>query len=471
MHQQLLAAFFTYFSLLLAIGLIAHRKQKSSSDFIIGDRSLNYWVTAFSAHASDMSSWLFMAFPATVFTLGLPGAWIAFGLLMGMFFNWQFLARGLRVETEKYGSYTLPTFLERRFGDTSGTLRVITALLTLFFMASYLAAGMMAMGCLLEALFGINYYLGLTIAMVVATTYTFVGGYYTVAKVDQFQALFLIVMIVLVPFLLYFKLPDGFASIAAAAEGRSIPLTPLPNSSPLAFVSALFLSIGWGLGYFGQPHVVTKFMGIRDPDELRKSKYVGMTWQSISMIAATVIGLIGIGLFDGYLINPELVYMRMVEVLFPPFVMGFILCSVIAANMSTMDSQILVCASVASEDFYKRFIHKEASDQQLLIASRVSLLMIAFLSLGLAFMKSSSILDAVSYAWAGLGSSFGPVLLMALYSKRTNKQGAIAGIMTGGTVTAIWPSLNSYLIGTSIPAMIPGFFLSLVAIATFSKKR
>lgn len=468
MNYQILSAFFVYFCVLLTIGLTAHKKQNTSADFILGNRSLNFWLTALSAHASDMSAWLFMAFPAAIFVGGLTQIWAAFGLMAGMFVNWHYVAKKLRTATEKYDSYTLSTFFERRFSDQSGVLRILTATMSIIFLTSYLSAGLIAMGLLFESIFGIDYYIGLTVATLVVMSYTFAGGFVTVAWTDLFQAIFLLLMIILVPTVAFFQIPGGFSGIEKAALSQAIPLQLLSDTSPATFLTILFLVLGWGLGYFGQPHIITKFMGIKSPEDMYKSKYVGMTWQTLALAAAIAVGFIGIGFFPDGLENPELVFVSMVKLLFNPFVSGIILCAIIAANMSTMDSQILVCASVLSEDFYKHIVHKGASQNALLKASRIAVVIVSLIALTLAFNKSATILDVVFYAWSGLGCAFGPLVLMSLYSKNTNRYGAIAGIVVGGGIAGLWPMLNPLITMMDVPSMIPGFFLSLFSIYVVS---
>lgn len=463
MDYQLPSAFALYLLTLIFIGWYCHKRQTSEGEFIMGNRSLNFWLTAFSAHASDMSAWLFMAFPAAIYVAGLTQAWTALGLIVGMFLNWQFVAKALRVQTEKFHSYTLPTYFENRFHDRSGVLRVLTAVMTVIFLTCYLSAGLMAMGFLFESIFGLDYYIGLTIATFVAVNYMFFGGYVTVAWVDLFQALFLLAMIMIVPIVGYFALPNGLQGIQAALTEKGISSRPFDDMA-----IKLLLSIGWGLGYFGQPHILTKFMGIRDPAQMHKSKYVGMTWQILALGAATAVGYIGIGLFPQLLPNSELIFVEIVKTHFYPFVAGLILCGIIAANMSTMDSQILVCASVISEDFYKHLVHQKATTKDRLIVSRASVVIVALISLLIAFYRSASILDTVFYAWSGLGSAFGPLTLMALYSKITTKQGAIAGILVGGVVAGLWPTVNHLFTERTIPEMIPGFALSLISIYVVS---
>lgn len=471
MNPQLLFAFIAYFTILLSIGLICHKKQRSSADFIVGNRSLSFWLTALSAHASDMSNWLFMAYPAAIMLNGLSQGWIAIGLVVGMWMNWQFMAKKLRDATEKYDSYTLSTYFERRLNDT-GLLRTLTAAICIFFLTCYLSAGLIGMGLLFEHVFGIDYYIGLSIALCVAVIYTFFGGYVTVAWTDLFQALFLLFCIILVPVVALFELPEGVHSIPLVAKEMSISLSFFENQSWQQIISS-FLLIGWGFGYWGQPHVLTKFMGIRDSSEMYKAKYVGMTWQILCLLAATAIGLTGIAFFQGSLENPELIFISMVKLLFHPLIAGFILCAILAATISTMDSQILVCASVLSEDFYKKWIKPSATDKEILFASRAGVIIIALIALFLAFEKSVTVLEAVEYAWTGLGASFGPLLLTSLYSRRVNRWGGLAGILVGSILTIVWPSINPYITDIHIHSMIPAFLLSLTSIfvvSTLTKK-
>jgi sodium/proline symporter len=464
MDAQTFLAFIAYFLILLSIGILSYRKQRSDSDFIVGNRSLNFWVIALSAHASDMSSWLFMGFPAAIMIRGLPQWWIAVGLLMGMYLNWQLVATKLRRYTEKLNSYTLSTFFERRFNDTSGIIRTITALAAVIFLSCYISAGLIGMGLLFESVFNIDYYLGLTIAMFVVVVYTYFGGFITVAWTDLFQALFLLSMIILVPWIAYLSLDNDYESITTIAQSKQIDLSIFEDFSWQSIFTIVLLVFGWGLGYFGQPHIITKFMGIKDPAELKKSKYLGMTWMLITLLGAIAVGLVGIGYFTEELAKPELVFVQMVKSLFHPLAAGFILCGVLAASMSTMDSQILVCASVLSEDLYKHIIRKESSPAQLLRVSRIGVIVVSLTSLLIAFKKNSTVLDTVQYAWSGLGCAFGPLVLTSLYWKGANKYGAMAGIVVGGIVAGTWDMINFHVTRYAIPAMIPGFVLSLLSI-------
>lgn len=468
MHLQVIAAFIVYFSLLLIMGLIFHKKQTTSSDFIMGNRSLSFWLVALSAHASDMSAWLFMAFPMSIFVLGLSRVWIALGLLIGMYLNWQLVAPRLRTMTEEYNCYTLSSFFEKRFKDKSGVIRVISALVMVIFLTHYLSAGLIAMGNLFESLFGLDYFIGLSIAMLVVVIYTFVGGFTTVAWTDLFQGIFLLVMILLVPFMAFTKI-DGWKQIIEVAEKQGISLSLLPETNFDALFTIFSLALGWGLGYFGMPHIITKFMGIRKVSDMNKSKWMGMSWQFIALTAATMVGLVGIAFFPSGLEKPEMVFIEMVKQLFHPFIGGFILCAIIAANLSTMDSQILVCGSMMSEDLYVPLHRKPPSDRKILWFSKLSVVFISILALVLSFNRSSTVLDTVLYSWSGLGSAFGPLVLLSLYSTSINRYGAMAGIIVGTLISMVWPSLNPLLTEYEVLPMIPGFILSAASIYFVSR--
>ncbi len=464
MNIQVFIAFAVYFTILITIGIAASLKNRQSeSDFIIGNRSLNFWLTALSAHAADMSAWLFMAFPAAIFIAGNPQIWIAIGLAAGMYFNWQLVAPRLRVMTEKTNSYTISTFFERRFNDKSGILRVLTAIMSIVFLTCYLSGGLIAMGLLFESLFGLDYYIGITFATVVVVIYTFFGGFVAVAWTDLFQGLFLLSMVILVPLTAFGKI-GGIDSIVEIANAKNISLSLFNDYSWRSLSASLLLALGWGLGYYGQLHVLTKFMGIKDPKEMHKSKWLGMSWQVLALAASACVGLVGIAFFPDGLPNGELVFVDMVKQLFSPLFAGFILCAVLAANMSTMDSQILVCASVLTEDLYKKLAKHIPSSKKMLKMTRVSIVLVALVSLALASSKSSSISATVAYAWYGLGASFGPLVLMSLFSERANKYGAIAGILVGGILSGIWPTVSHYLTDYPLSPIIPGFFLGLATI-------
>lgn len=462
-----LAAIVLYFALLVTIGLCARKKNTTEKDFALGNRKLNFWVTAISAHADDMSSWLFLAFPMAIFVSGPYKLWVGIGLIIGMFFNWTLIAPRLRKATEKYDSYTLSTFFERRFGDSSGIIRLISASMTLFFMTYYFSAGLVATGRLFEVLFNINYYIGITVAVLIVISYVLTGGFVSVAWTDFAQGIFLLAMIMLVPFVAYSHI-GGVSDIINAANAKGITFSLIPDYSFASLFAIFSLSAGWGLGYFGQPHILTKFMGIKHVGELHKSKYLGMTWQFFALASAAAVGFIGMAYFPNGLANPEMVFVEMTRSLFVPFATAFIICGIFAANISTMDSQILVSATVLSEDFYKGMVNKKASPKQVLYVSRCGVILFAAIAFFLAYGQSATIMSIVEYAWSGLGSAFGPLILVSLYSTRVNRYGAIAGVASGGLVAAVWPSLNPLITNLEVVPMIPGFFISLAAIFAVS---
>ena len=458
-----IAAVAIYLLVLLGVALFSYKKNQTSSDYIIGGRGLNFWLTALAAHASDMSSWLLMAYPAVIYTQGLFQAWIGIGLVIFMYLNWRFVAPKIRQATEKYNSMTLSSFFESRYNDTSGLIRIITALMLFLFYTIYISAGLIGLGLLLESLFNCNYHLGITIGICVVIPYLFIGGYVTLAWTDLFQGLFLMLVCLFVPFYVLSYSIDGFHSIALAAKLNHVSLELLPDFSPYTITQILLIFGGWGLGYFGQPHIITKFMGIKKISEMKKAMYVGMSWQIITLSCATLIGLIGIAYHPKVLVNPQLVFVSMVTEIFSPMLATFILCAIFAATISTMDSQILVLISSLAEDFYKRVFHKNATSKTILLVSRISIFIVSAVAYSIAFTKFSTIFSLVSYAWSGLGATFGPILILGLFTKSSNKYGAWAGISSGGITAAIWPYFN-HLFKTDIPSIIPGFFISLAAI-------
>lgn len=462
-----ISAITLYFFILVMIGIMSRKRNATDKDFNLGNRQLNFWVTGISAHADDMSSWLFIAYPMAIYVSGGSKVWIAIGLVMGMYMSWTVIAPRLRKATEKYDSYTLSTFFERRFNDKSGMIRVLSAIMILFFMTYYVSAGLVATGRLFETLFQINYYVGISIAMTIMFTYMYVGGFVSVAWTDFAQGVFLLICLVIVPVIAFFRI-DSAAAIVTAAHAKGVPLSLVPDFSFGTILSILSLTVGWGLGYFGQPHILNKFMAIKNPEELKKAKYLGITWQIIVLTAASAVAYIGFAFFPEGLSKPEMIFVEMTRSVFLPFAMVFIVCGILAANMSTMDSQILVCATVLSEDFYKRIFNRNATSKQVLWASRIGIMLFSGLAFFMACGQSATIMSIVEYAWSGLGGAFGPVLLVALYSKTTNPYGAIAGISVGGLTSAVWPTLNPHITSIQIVPLFPAFFCALAAIYSVS---
>ncbi len=468
-----IVAIVLYFVLLTTIGILSFRKQnnKTSADFLIGGRGLNYWLTALAAHASDMSSWLFMAYPAVIYAGGLINLWTAIGLLVFMFLNWQLVAPKIRVATEQYNSLTFSSYFENRFADTSGWIRAITGIMAIVFYTIYISAGLVGLGYLLETLFTLHYNWGILIGILVVVPYVFIGGYTTLAWIDLFQGMFLMCVIIFVP-LYVMKQLGGWHQVDLAIHAKHLPLALIPNFKPTTLANILFMAAGWGLGYFGQPHIVTKFMGIKHVNEIAKSKWIGMSWMLLSLTAATLVGLVGIAFFQHVALDDkEHVFTLMVRDTFHPFLLGLFLCAVLAATINAMSSQVLVLSTSLTEDFYKRFFRKDAQSKELLLVSRLGILFVAIISFLIALGKFSTIYGLVLYAWSGLGSAFGPLLLLSLYSNKINRYSAWAGILVGGIVSAFWPIFNERFISNTlaIPPLIPGFVLSLIMIFIVSR--
>ncbi|HSX26800.1 MAG TPA: sodium/proline symporter [Chlamydiales bacterium] len=461
-----LATFFGYFAIVLLIAFFSYRKQKSDTDFIIGNRSLNFWLTALSAHASDMSSWLFLAYPALIYTHGLFSGWVAIGLTFFMFLNWQFIAPRIRTVTEQMGSLTLSSYFETRFGDKTGSIRIISAIMSVFFFTMYISSGLVAMGDLVVSLFGLNYNVGIILGLCIVVAYILMGGYRTIAWIDLFQGFFLLSVIVFIPVYLLIHF-GGMGPIMQKVAEKGLSTSLLPDLSPKTFWQIFTIAAGWGLGYFGQPHIITKFMGIRQVSEMSKAKYLGISWQAIALAAATLIGLIGIYLFPQGLDNPEQLILHIVKTTLAPFFAGLVLCAILAATTNVMAAQILVIASNLSEDFYKRLFRRHAPEKEMLWVSRSSVVLIALIAFLIAFFKISTIYKLVLYSWSGLGASFGPLLLLSLYLKNINKYGAFAGILIGGGTAAIWPYFQN-LYGWEVNSLLAGFVFSLIAIQIIS---
>ncbi len=437
-----IAAFVIYVVLLIIVGFIFRHTHKNASSFMTGNQSTSYWITAVATHATDMSTWLFMAFPGAVFARGLMACWDAVGLTFGIFLTWQCIAPRLRTLTATTHSSTLSTFFEKQFNDRSGLVRLVSACTATIFFTFYISAGITGLGQALEATFAIPYHAGILIGAWAVTIYTLMGGFLAVAWTNFLQGMFVLAVIMLVP--LYAGwLVGGVPVVIAAMKLKGVALSLFDTDFSALCTSTLLPALAWGLGYFGQPHILVNFMGLDDVKNVRRAQVVGMVWHILSLTAATAIALIGIALFQQVSLNQELVFVAMVKQLFPSFIAGWMLCAIFAAAISTMNSQILVAASTIAEDIYKTFFHPTLSSQQLIFVVRAAGFTITCVACCLAWGNHQSILDLVFYAWQGLGASFGPVVIAALYwPSITNRFGACASMITGGLIVGIWPYLG-----------------------------
>ena len=456
--------FVLYIGIMMAIGVYYYRRTRNMSDYFLGNRKLGAWVTSLSAEASDMSGWMLMGVPGFAYLAGLNAGWIAVGIAIGTWANWHFVAARLRKYTELAdNALTLPEFLQNRYHDTTNLLRIVPAIFILIFFVIYTASGFVSAGRLFETVFGIPYEYAIFIGAGSVIFYTLVGGFLAVARTDFIQGIMMFFAILVVP-ICGTMASGGFertlAEIASVQASMLQPLTK-PDGSTLGAIELISL-LAWGIGYFGQPHILVRFMAIRTSGEIRRATHIAMTWVVLSLAAAVAVGMVG----RVYLTEPltgtasETVFLVMTNELFPPIAAGLILSAVLAAIMSTASSQLLVAASAFAQDFYRTLIHKDAEQSELVWISRASVLVIASLAVFLGFNPNSFILDMVSYAWAGFGAAFGPAILMSLFWKRTTRNGVIAGIIVGGVTVLVWKQFALF----GLYEIVPGFVLSLLAI-------
>lgn len=453
-------AILTYFTIVFGIALASYSKKTDIADFLMARRSMNYWLTALSAHASDMSSWLFMAFPAAIFTFGLFKAWVAVGLLLFMYLNWKFVAPKIRVATENSNSITFFSYLEKKFKDAN--LIFCCSLICILFYSVYIASGLMGMGLLIQQIYGFTYELALLGSILIILFCVIIGGYRALAWIDLFQGCFLLLALISAPIFVLRKL-GSWNLLSQLMEQKNISLSMFPNMSPLTFFQIAIMVCGWGLGYFGQPAIITKFMGIKRVHEIQQAQRIGMIWMCLSLTAATLVGVVAIVFFKTGVSNPEMIFIDMVKASFSPFIAGFILCAVFAATINVVSSQMLVIGSSFLENIYHRFSKRESTPQKSLFITKLSMCMVSAISFFIAHFKISSIYNLVLYAWSGLGSAFGPILLFSLYSNRTSKKTGWAGVLTGSISSGLWPWLDTKL-KTGIDPVLIGFSFSFLSI-------
>ena len=460
----ILLAFGAYLALMMAIGVYSMKRSKTSEDYFLGGRSLSGWVAAMSAQASDMSGWLLMGLPGAIYALGTGQVWIAVGLAIGTILNWTIVSSRLRRYTERCGnSLTLPEFFENRFEDKSRVLRVASSIFIMIFFLVYTASGFSAGASLFSSVFGIV-----------------LGGFLAVCWTDFVQGFMMIISLMVVPFIAI-KMIGGMGETTAILNGMGIHfLDPTySGGEKLGFID-IISQVVWGLGYFGMPHILVRFMAIKDSKEIRKSRIIAIVWVIISLSVACFLGIIGKAFFvDAPLTgnDTENVFINMITEIFSnrlgiPFIGGIILCGILAAIMSTADSQLLVTASAISEDLYKGVINKNASDKSMLRVSRIVVLVVSVIAFIIALNPDNGIMDLVSNAWSGFGSAFGPVVLMAIFWRRTTRTGAAAGMIGGGLTVILWDYIpfggKTIADMTGLYSLAPGFAIGLILIVIVS---
>lgn len=465
-----LVTFIFYILAMLAIGLYAYKATHNFDEYILGGRSLGSVVTALSAGASDMSGWLLMGLPGAIYLSGLSEAWIAIGLIIGAWLNWLIVAGRLRVHTEyQNNALTLPDYFTSRFADRKKILRIISAVVILVFFAIYCASGMVAGARLFESLFGWNYTTALWIGAIATISYVCIGGFLAISWTDTFQAGLMIFALLITPIITYLALGDNSQNLAAILE------TARPQASNLfegLSTVAILSSMAWGLGYFGQPHILVRFMAADSVKSIPNARRIGMTWMILCLGGAVAAGYIGIAYFQVHPelasvvnANPETVFMELTKILFNPWIAGIILAAILAAVMSTLSCQLLVCSTTLTEDLYKGFIRKNASQKELVWIGRAMVLAIAVFAITFAMNPASKVLGLVAYAWAGFGAAFGPLIILSLLWKRMTLNGAIIGMIVGAVTVIVW---KNYLGHLGLYEIIPGFIFSAISIVVVS---
>lgn len=470
-----LLAFVLYLGIMIYVGLKNASKNNSSADFFLGGRKVGPWVTALSAEASDSSAWLLMGLPGLCYLGGIQeSVWTAVGLIIGTYLSWLFVAKPLRKCSIAFGdSITIPEFLSNRFKDKTHLLSIVSVIFIVLFFTIYTASGFVACAKLFNSVFGLNYHAGLAIGLVVILCYTITGGYTAVCTTDFIQGSLIFVAFVISTIIVIFSIGSGNTPVSVSDvfnNFQTLAGTELQSFNGMGIVSAL----AWGLGYFGMPHIIVRFMGIRSNSEIGKARRIGIVWMVISYIGAILIGTLGTVYLKKYgitldSVSAETVFSATMQNMYPAFIAGIFLCAILAASMSTADSQLLAASSAVSQDIFKGLIKKDAEEKDVLNVSRFTVFLIALIALFMSLNPNSSIFSLVSFAWSGFGGTFGPLVLLALYWKRTTAAGAIAGLVCGGIVDVIWhyiPASVAPIFG--LYEIVPAFLACLIVTVAVS---
>ncbi|MBS4192042.1 sodium/proline symporter PutP [Bacillus sp. FJAT-49705] len=449
-----------YMVLMLLIGWYAYRKTSNLTDYMLGGRSLGPAVTALSAGAADMSGWLLMGLPGGIYVSGLADAWIAVGLTVGAYLNWLLVAPRLRTYTQVANdSITIPGYLENRFKDSTKLLRIVSGLVILVFFTFYVSSGMVAGAVFFKSSFGTSYHTGLFIVSGVVVAYTLFGGFLAVSYTDFIQGLMMLIALLLVPILALTQTGGLSGTFETIREIDPTLLDFFKGTTTLGIISAL----AWGLGYFGQPHIIVRFMAISSVKETKSARRIGIGWMIFSLIGTIFTALVGLAFFyqnkQYTLDNPETVFLTLGQIVFHPLFAGFLLAAVLAAIMSTISSQLIVTSSALTEDLYKVLFRKNATDKEYVFFGRMAVLAISVIGAILAFEQNDTILGLVAYAWAGFGAAFGPVILLSLFWKKMTNWGALVGMIAGALTVIIWKNVG---LGDTLYEIVPGFAINLI---------
>ena len=461
-------AFVIYVGIVLAIGVYAYLSTKSATDYFLGGRNLSPAVSAISAGASDMSGWVLLGLPGYAYMAGLEAFWITLGLTIGVAANWMLMAKRLRIYTVILDdAVTIPAYLQRRFGDAKPWLKIIASVSILLFFLFYVGSGLIAGGKLFNAVFGLDYVVAVLTGVVLILFYTLFGGFLAVSWTDVFQGLLMLAALIAVPVVVMSGAGGlgGFGDQVRAINPELLDIFTNASGESLSTLQIISL-LGWGFGYFGLPHVLARFKAIRSADEVGVATVIGVSWSFVGYLMAILVGLCGVVYLANPLADSERVFIELTSVIFHPLVAGILLAAILAAIMSTVDSQLLVCSSTLAEDLYPMLAKQPLTQEARLKIGRIAVVAMALMATVLAMKPDSKVLDVVSYAWAGLGASLGPSILLSLYWRSMTAAGALAGVVTGGATVIIWESLSGGLF--ELYSLVPGFALSLTAIAAVS---
>lgn len=460
--------FIGYLVLMVMIGFYAWHHTRSFGDYILGGRKLGGLVTALSVGASDMSGWLLMGVPGAAYTAGVSESWIAIGLTIGAWLNWKLVAARLRLYTEvSHNALTLPDYFRQRFEDKSHWLAVSAAAVILVFFTIYCASGMVAGARLFENTFHLPYSTALWLGAIATIAYVFIGGFLAVSWTDTIQASLMCIALIVTPVAVMIDLGGASAATSQVAAINPDMLSMMNGQTTIGIISLL----AWGLGYCGQPHILVRFMATRSIRVIPNARRISITWMIFCLAGSVAAGFFGAAFFAGHpelagavTENHERVFIELAKALFNPWIAGVLMSAILAAVMSTLSCQLLVCSSTLTEDFYRRLIHPKASNRELMLFSRGMVLLVSIIAIIIARDPNSLVLSLVSYAWAGFGASFGPVILISLWWKRMTRNGALAGMLVGAITVLVW----HYFAWFDLYEILPGFILGSLAIIVVS---
>lgn len=463
--------FIVYLTILIGVGVATFHLNKTQEDYLLAGRKLGPWVVAFSERASGESAWLLLALPGAAIAIGMGEIWTVIGIISGIILSWFLIATRLRSETEKYEALTIPQYLHRKYQDDSNIIRLFSSFIIAFFFAFYVSAQFHASGKILNSIFGLNQITGITIGAVIIVLYTLMGGFFAVAWTDLIQGIIMICTLVVLPVAGYIELKEAGVSITETMMNTSANHTSLTNGlTGWAAVSLIIGGLSWGLGYFGQPHLIIRYMSIRSVGEIKTARKIATAWAIPGVTGAFLVGIVALAIFgQGYFTDVEQAMPILAMHLLPGWVAGIVISGAVAAMMSTADSQLLVSTSAITVDFYDRFLKRKLSDKGMVKLSRIVTIGFGVFAYAIAIISEltgKTIFGVVSYAWSGLGSSFGPVLILTLWWKKTTRRGVIAGILTGGISTIIWANIE--VLHTAVSERLVSFVLAFIAVIFFS---